>query len=105
MRHLTACTCRWGIFEAMDMAAAKGWENVMTLFGHDSPQDFADLVECECLSNLPDASHRSTQLSAQQTAGCVLQIVGAMRKPSGARSGTPTAIRLRTRFRGLKLAT
>ena len=38
----------WGIFEAMDMTAAMGWENVMTLYGHDSPQDFADLVECAC---------------------------------------------------------
>ena len=25
----------WGIFEAMDMTAAMGWENVMTLYGHD----------------------------------------------------------------------
>lgn len=36
----------WGIFEAMDLTAAMGWENVMTLYGHDSPQDYADLVEC-----------------------------------------------------------
>ena len=35
----------WGIFEAMDMTAAMGWDNVMTLYGHDSPQDYADLVE------------------------------------------------------------
>ena len=35
----------WGIFEAMDMTAAMGWENVITLFGHDTPQDYADLVE------------------------------------------------------------
>ena len=40
----------WGIFEAMDMTAAMGWANVMTLYGHDSPQDYADLVEY-CLGN------------------------------------------------------